>query len=373
MKRKRVLITLIPTLGEALLAKLQVIIERLRSDGYDVRLLTLYEQSEVLDPLLLRLPESPRRTTPSEWLRFWIDLRWLLWTQRMRVWAKVGAWAAFGKVMKDFRRSRDILATLDPDLVYIWNPYCCAFGILGECARQDGREVRTIEYGVLPATLLLDEGFIFDSRLFADYAAVRGRYVNAGEAVVRQLKEAGEAHLYKQASATVPPGAELRHGDIGIIVLGLSEVDAGVVPAWGEERRGAYPYHTSGVEMARAIGAASSTYKVIYKPHPNHNPMRRDVQLGRNVWVVNGDARSLLDWCHVVVANGSKMEIDAMLMEKPVINIGKGILSYAGASYQMNAWEGLDETIRQAHAREGFEQRRAALADFLGYLSVNLV
>lgn len=373
MKGKRLLITLVPTLREALLPKLRAVIDGFHADGCEVRLLTLYRQDATLDPLMLRSWGASHRLGLFTWLRVLFGFRWLLWTQRMRVWSKVGLPAAFVKVVKEFRRSGRILATADPDVVYVWNPYCCAFGILGEVARLSGRQVRTIEYGVLPDTLLLDRGFIFDSELFAGHAEVRGRHLEEGRAVLEMLQRAGAARLYAQASAHVPAGAELLPGDIGILVLGLSEVDAGVVPSWGGERRGPYPYHANGVELARAIAACSPTYKVIYKPHPNHNPLHEDVRLMDNAWVVNGDAHGLLDWCHVVVANGSKMEIDAMVAGKPVVNVGTGILSYSEASYRMSAWDQLETTILQAHQREGFEQRRIALADFLGYLSKKLI
>lgn len=373
MKGKKLLITLVPTLREALLPKLRGMIDGFHADGCEVSLLTLYRQDKALDPFMVRGWGGSHRLGLFRWLRVLLGFRWLLWTQRMRVWSRVGTWAAFMNVVKEFRRSGRILGTVDPDVVYVWNPYCCAFGMLGEYARLSGRRVRTIEYGVLPDTLLLDDGFIFDSRLFADHAGVRGRYLKEGWPVLHMLEQAGEARLYDQASAMVPAGAELLPGEIGILVLGLSEVDAGVIPAWGAERRGPYPYHANGSELAQAIAASSPAYKVIYKPHPNHNPMHKDVRLRNNAWVVNGDARSLLDWCHVVVANGSKMEIDAMVAGKPVVNVGAGILSYSEASYRMPSWDQLAPTIRQAYDREAFERRRAALADFLGYLSTKLI
>lgn len=373
MERRKILITLIPTLGGARLSKLQGIIGRLKGEGADVSLMALYKQDSALAPMMVQAEGGLRRMAVVNVLRYLFRFRWRVWTQRMRIWSKVSTMTAFFRVLKAFRQSARIMKQVDPDVVYVWNPYCCAFGILGEVARQDGREVRTIEYGVLSDTLMLDDGFIFDSRLFAGYAKEKGHYVEKGRAVMNMLQQAGEAGLYKQTSAKLPAGAELLPGDIGILVLGLSEVDAGVIPAWGAERRGAYPYHANGSELAKAIAASSPAYKIIYKPHPNHNPLHKDVRLRDNAWVVNGDARSLLEWCHVVVANGSKMEIDAMVAGKPVVNVGTGILSYSEASYRMSGWDQLDATIRQAYDREGFEQRKAALADFLGYLSTKLI
>ena len=367
------MITIVPTLGPVHIEKLERIIGALRAQGDEVDLLPYFKQDVRLEGMVLKVGHAAYPASTILRLRRLLGSRWLVWAQRMCVWSKVGPWSALVKVVAEYERAARIFGTKRYDRVYIWNPYCCAFGILGDYAERIGCEVRTIEYGVLPGTLLLDDGFLFNSALFAGYQSEKGKHLEDGERVVAMLRAEERSQLYQQVQASLPAGAEGDPGDVRILVLGLSEVDAGVIPSWGSERKGPFPYHENGVALARAIARSSPRYKVIYKPHPNHNPLPTDRRLGTNAWVVNGDARRLFSWCDVVVANGSKMEIDAMLAGKPVINVGVGILSYSDASYKLGAWRELNMVIDQAREHHQIEERQRYLMDYLGYLKKNLI
>lgn len=372
-RRGRTLITLVPTLNAQLIEKLRHVITRLEEDGREVRLLSLYPQDPVIGPYLVRPYGGRWPRGLALILRGLWSFRWRVWTERMMVWASMDRAAAMKATLVELYRSARLLAAEKPDVVYIWNPYCCAYGILGELAQAVGCKVRTIELGVLPDTLQLDDGFLHSSAVLARYARVKGGFARQGHEVMEHMRGRNDARGYAQGQAELPPKATLLPGDIGILVFGLSDVDAGVIPGWAPERRGPYPHHLNGIALSRAIASRSSHYKVIFKPHPNHNQWPKDVPLAANAWVVNGDARPLLQWCDVVVANGSKMEVEAMLADRPVVNIGKGILSFSEASYRVESWEEVDQVILSAKARANFEERRSALADLLGYLSENSV
>lgn len=371
--RGRTLITVIPTLNAPLLAKLQRVITGMEGEGQEVRLLSLYPQDPAMDRYLVRPLGGRWPRGIGIFLRGLWSFRWKVWTERMMVWASMDRAAAMKATLIELYRNARLLAAEKPDVVYVWNPYCCAFGILGELARAVGYKVRTIELGVLPDTIQLDDGFLHRSAVLARYARVKGGFARQGNEVMLQLRGRSDTRGYVQGQAKLPQQAALLPGEIGILVFGLSDVDAGVIPGWAPERRGPYPYHLNGIALAQAIASRSTRYKVIFKPHPNHNQWPKDVPLAANAWVVNGDARHLLQWCDVVVANGSKMEVEAMLADRPVVNIGKGILSFSEASYRVESWEEVDRVILAAKAREGFEERRAALADLMGYLSENSV
>lgn len=219
------------------------------------------------------------------------------------------------------------------DGLICWNPYCATFGVMADFFSNNGRIVYTFEYGPIPGGLMIDKGLIVNSenlRIFPKITFPKKILDN-------NFKEK-RTNAYKQKNPNIPEEIFKSRMD-KVLILGLSEVDSGVYPSWGNDRKLFYPFFKNGLDAAWKLSKACSNQIFIYKPHPNHNRFQRDLQITDNLWIINGDTQKLIQLADWVVGNGTKVENDALLVEKPLINLGAGFCYHSGLSHVVNSIE----------------------------------
>lgn len=229
------------------------------------------------------------------------------------------------------------------DVLFCWNPYCSEYGLQNDIFEFLGKDTFTIEYGPFKDSLIIDSGFIVNSQIFKNYREMMK---------FEELSEKWEEiNLYSQPNPNIP--LELTISDFKtVLILGLSEVDAGVYPYWAKERRLFYPYFKNGLHSAKSLSKLMPNVNFVFKPHPNHNKLSEDKRLSSNLWIINGDSFGLIDLADIVVANGTKLENEVLRRGKTLVNLGAGLCYYSGLSIVAYSAEDVKSIIDYNHVRK---------------------
>ncbi|HMO61639.1 MAG TPA: hypothetical protein PKC39_09915 [Ferruginibacter sp.] len=374
---KTVIISCIPQLNPGQEQGFIQLIGILQGKGYAVKIWncsssTALRQFEIAAPaaatgLLGRIKQALQSKAPV------IDEQ--KWTERLKHWLnKDDNFNAKGIFQKHYNEALAIFKKYQPDLFICWNPFCCQFGIAYDLAKKMQVKTAAIEFGFLPGTFTIDKkGILALSELNVPapelYRGLNTVHLQEqGKQVYQSLVQAGISRLAQQAPQLPTALQHTGAGTVNILVLANDEVDTGCIPAWHEERKWLLPFHTSTYQQALQIAALNPLYKVVFKPHPSHNRYSEDKQLTGNCFIVNGNPDTLINWADVVIASGSKMEFAALLQQKPLVNIGAGLLFDKGCSYEVKNVEAMPGIIQQASQNGCTEQQLQAWYTFLGYL-----
>lgn len=275
---------------------------------------------------------------------------------------------------KKLKESLRFLCTVQPDLLICWNPYSAAHGLLGVAAQQMGIPVGGMDWGLLPQTFIVDpKGTLASSLVFNRRIAYTNaeELLRAGNQVYTGLKDTSIS-LYAQASKPLPEVLQITNpAKTRILLIGIDELDSGAIPDTDPDRRGLLPFHESNKAAGLAFAAADSDFQVIIKPHPSHNYLKDDRQLAENCWVLNINPEELITWADVVVCSGSKMEISVLLKNKPLVNVGAGLLYNKGCTYEVHQPGELREVVQEAKHKGITDKQLRNFKTFLGYLHVH--
>jgi hypothetical protein len=298
------------------------------------------------------------------------------WLPQLKRWCRVNTKAAAAHEFHQRRKEAlKLFARLRPSLFICWNPNCVHRGIATAVARQMGIRTGAIEWGFLPGTFILDRtGTLASSEIFNRALVLdeqqRKNCLDTGAQIFEELR-AGSLSLYAQKTSALPD--ELMHpspGTIKVLLLGIDELDSGCYPPENPARRGLLPFHRSSFEQAKAIAGANPAFRVIYKPHPTHNLHATDRQETANCWVINTNPDQLIDWSDVVVCSGSKMEFSALMKQKPLVNVGAGLLYKKGCSYKADRADLVEKAIVRASQAGVTAEQINTFKIVLGYLKL---
>lgn len=270
-------------------------------------------------------------------------LKLLVWILRIKMWLNTSYAKAAVIALTKVREAKFICVNFELDKVYIWNRYCPEFGVMADVFKRYKQDFNDIEFGLCDGSLVVDQGFLGESVFF--------KSANADDASItlswEQLNIAKGTGQYTQQKPNLPDDWQNTNAK-RILVLGGSEIDAGIYPFWYRTRKLIYSYHKNGLDLANSLAEAFPRYLVVFKPHPKHNHLDTDLLLKPNLRVVNGDPSPLFKWCDVVVSNYTKLELQAFLYKKPLVNPSPGFLFYSNAVYTAPNREALKQTIELA-------------------------
>ena len=330
IKYKNTLITVIPELDNNQLIALNKIINNLLQNSNHVKVVfnNKSTQSSII-PIQL----EHKFTNSSGILKvltfvLFNPIRIITWLFRIKFKNPVFK-SSFIDLMSKVNQA--IICVSDFDCLICWNPYCSTYGVMADVFKWKRKEVYTIEYGPFPGTLIIDEGFIVNS-----YNLKKFPYFKNLNSINVEKFELKTTNLYSQNEAILPRKIE-ESKKMKILFLGLSEVDSGVYPSWGKERKLFYPYFKDGLHGALELATYFEDILFVYKPHPNHNLHSTDAELKNNLWIINGDATELINWADIVIGNGTKVENDVLIMKKPLVNFGAGFCWNSGLSNIVNS------------------------------------
>ena len=265
------------------------------------------------------------------------------------------------------RQSRQLFEAIQPAAFFGWNTLESRFGLAGDVARSLGIPVYSFERGFLPDSFRWDR---FNAAL-----PTERRLPSMEEDERRGSDLLGRIALSETRHHPVRPddgthsGIErwLRpHGrKKKILVVGVCESDLAATPD-GPEKRLMLPGFRDSLDIAATL-AASGRYAVLYKPHPLQ---RRAAwhSAPRGVYVAEGDPLRLIEAADCVVAPSTKLEGCVLLLDKPLVTIGRGFLSVETLSKP--CWR-RDEVVNAVDSAIGEHrpgQSKPALAAVLGSL-----
>nr|WP_315255316.1 hypothetical protein [uncultured Flavobacterium sp.] len=361
LKNKKVLITIIPLLSYEHNLKLQTFISDLKSNNCKISLAYKLNDIKILNQ------KKFLGVFSFNIVNIFFHINFLKWYFRFKKWSgSKNIFFVIRSLLKQIYLAVKIKSTNSFDAVFIWNPYCSAFGVFSESLKKLNVEIYSIEYGALKNTLLIDNGFVFDSKLLSSFNC-NFEYYN--ESLYKSMLNTNN-NLYKQEELILPDRF-IDSNKIKILVLGLSEVDANVYPYWSKERKSVYKFFKNGLEQAKYISNLSNNFIVIFKPHPSHNTEVIDKEVYSNLWVLNGNPIDAIKWSDIVVANGTKLEIDAIINNKPVVNITNGLLWQANASYKVSKKEDIKQILDMAYENGIRVDQLTNFKFFISYLYLN--
>jgi len=335
--------TIIPKLTEAQGVKLRDFV-RQSTDADQIVFLSPNEQifSSCRDFYSAGFPENRKIRFSSAFLVLH-PLKLLVWILRIKKWLGTSYIKAAVIVLTKIREAKSICVNFKIDKAYIWNRYCPEFGVMAEVFRHYKVDLKDVEFGLFDGSLVVDQGFLGESVFFKSANAHNAPITLSWE----QLNIAKGSGQYTQQKPNLPDdwqNTNAKH----ILVLGGSEIDAGIYPFWYRTRKLIYSYHKNGLDLANSLAEAFPRYLVVFKPHPKHNHLDTDLLLKPNLRVVNGDPSPLFKWCDVVVSNYTKLELQAFLYKKPLVNPSPGFLFYSNAVYTAPNRGALKQTIELA-------------------------
>ena len=273
----------------------------------------------------------------------------LVWILRIRKWLNTSLFTATIITLSKIREAKAICLNFSLVKVFIWNRYCPEFGVMAEVFKKHQIDFKDIEFGLLDGSLVVDRGFLGEASFFKEVKLNRAIQPLSWDQL-NVLKGAGQ---YAQKKPNIP--FSMQNSNVKrILILGGSEIDSGVYPNWYKTRKYIYPFHKNSLHLAREIAMLFPTHFVVLKPHPKHNDLALDMEIARNLRVVNGDPSALFEWCDVVVSNYTKLELQAFLYRKPLVNPGPGLLFHSNGVYTVTDKGQLRQTIELALTK-GFD------------------
>ena len=85
------------------------------------------------------------------------------------------------------------------------------------------------------------------------------------------------------------------------------------------------------------------------------------------------DFRKVIEWADIVATTGSGLEFIALAMGKPVLLLGRDILTGKDIAYEGHEPAALAGAISAAQAREGFEERTRRFYAYCGWLATEVL
>lgn len=292
------------------------------------------------------------------------------WKARLKWWANLQTATEEEIFYKErVKQAVKLFCSIKPDMFVCWNPNAAPHGIHNEVARVMGIKTGGIEWGFLPNTYILDrKGTLALSEVFNQSIAYPNNPLieTIGEEIYNELNNKSTS-MYAQAVKPLPVEAEHATGP-KVLLLGIDTLDSAAHPPEHEDRKGLLPFHLSTYDQAVAFAQADPSFTVIFKPHPSHNLHTQDVQVQKNMWVLNINPDYLIDWADVVVCTGSKMELSVLFKNKPLITVAAGLTYQKGCSYEVHSPEEIAAKVLEAKANGFTSQQKQAFKKLLGYL-----
>lgn len=272
-----------------------------------------------------------------------------------------------------------VAARVRPEASLLWGNTSPLSHILRRALDDCARPTWHIERGFYPDTLMLEcQGHAGQSDVHASFALSHAVDEAAGDAsafhALRDYVLHRAAGKYPQPAPA--PEAELRQSagvssERLVLFLGQWDTLAGLVPSDSSERRRHSPAFGSTADALAAVASAARALgecRVVLKPHPNAPLRAADVPPDVPVWH-DVNLHSAIRAADVVVGQVSTSIFDALLFDKPLVSLGRNLLSGRGVTYDCFTRDGVEATLGAALARADLPQRMARAATLMGWFA----
>ena len=231
----------------------------------------------------------------------------------------------------------EVCDAFEPDVFVSWNRYDPTFGIPFEIAKRRGIAVRDLERALVPHFLTLGLNLKETKRSFDSFHYQHGKVI---------LEQFPTANIYPQRRRALKGKQKAT-----VLVLG----------SWDEVVDRSHCCFASSSDMAKYVQDNLANWRVLYKPHPlgRRQPKLKNVTYGNPI--------DLIESADVVLTYGSKLELDVVNMQKPLVLANCGLLASSGAANTAMTAEECIEAIRGVSDWHDPTKAKKNLYGYIGY------
>lgn len=260
-----------------------------------------------------------------------------------------------------------VIDTLSPDCVMLWNQFFAFHHILEGICRERNIKCMYFEFGVLPGTYAVETlGQMGESYPAQEYKKFRQLYVSENE-----IKEAGKISAYIKAhrlNRKAQPKKDVHKildrkrisGRPVIFYAGQNDFESGLCPYTMRTEKYHSPIFRSSDEAAYYLAglARKNGWHLIYKMHPLVSQFCPVKRFPSNVTVLNNaDIHDLIAGSDLTVTILSQTGYAALCNEKPVLMMGYTQLRGKGCTYEAFCKDQIERKIKKA-LRNGYTERQ---------------
>lgn len=372
---------------EELLSKL---FQFLKSSGYKVILIGECGTTNLLDEFYCKRPHQAnsgfkkiRNLFLFYWLYYCSRFDHLKWKKRFDIWAHQYSDPKEKRRLYTnlFKSSVYTLSNISPDYFFCWNPVGCSFGPMYDLSPFFGIKRKSVESGILPRSIAFDNNGITAASELIELSIDRirmndqkGDIGELGFKLIEVLKNQ-DVNLYRQKDVNtgVRTFLDSQRDKTKILFCGCSEILNGILPYNHSDREVYLPFFSSNLDLVSNVSKSFPDACVVYKPHPAFEKKLENLTLSDNSFLLHYNPEELIKWADVVICAGTKIELSVLLLGKPLVLSGTGLLFNKGCGYEVHKKEDLKQVIQTALSQKRTAQQEDNLALYLGYLYTNFL
>ena len=236
----------------------------------------------------------------------------------------------------------DVLDTLKPSVVIMWNKFHAFNSILDHVCKQ--KEVRTLymEFGPLPGTYTLEPigqmGESAIARFHSEFMKleVDSTDLSNAESTLTYLKRTGLSRRKQPKTDLNDLIKKIDNGRPTILYAGQNDYESGLIPYTSDSCKYHSPNFKSSGDALNFLAniAKKNDWNLIYKPHPVITKYSEDSSYPENVIVMDADINQLIDICDVTTTILSQVSYVSLIRDKPVVMLGFTQLRGNGSTYE---------------------------------------
>ena len=306
--------------------------------------------------------EDRRNVQSADPYDLWLAEREIAWTRQLS-----GLDEAHAGIDSCRRVARDTLSALSPAVALFWSSGVFPVSrIWHDAATQLGIPAFCLERGLLPETWMVDAGGMQAQSDLCTHPAVSdllNRHVLTD--TLDRYRDWYRDTLPRKYGVPGDGSTSLRGrlGLSGVIVVCLGGADcAGLLPRSIPGAELTSPGYADSRAMLEALDRAAAEFpevSFVFKPHPFNAPLYPDLFFGRVRVVITADPVDLIELSDVVVCGISSLQIDAVLLRRPVVLTARSVLQGRGVAYEALRPAELSAAIEAALNRENLSQKQA--------------
>ena len=271
--------------------------------------------------------------------------------------------------------ARLLLNYLIPDILVSWNPTCLVYGPITDIAKEKNIEILYSERGLVPPGIILDPYGIYNkcklnsiTRDLLDNETTE-KTVRLGEKLLNKLSKELPTLIKSQNKRdnNLVNSSKFSANRKTILVFGISDLQGGMYPEDLSDRKAVFPYWNNYSDMIKDL-LHIDDIQVIFKPHPKYSiPVLLEEESDRLI-ISNDDPNNLIRKSDIVIANGTKLELNALLLNKPLILPGYGQFWNKGCAYEANSKSHLLKLVKSIELKL-LPKQKNYLIKYLGRLT----
>jgi hypothetical protein len=240
------------------------------------------------------------------------------------------------------------------------------FGITADVAKEFGVSVWNMEAGILPGSLRVEPE---NAAHFLGDGFVTSRSDEVvGQALLRDLS-AAHCSIHPQRIGRLDLLAMTLSRRPRVLVLGAVEAGSGMMPEGSAEKKQLLPGFSDTYAIAEHV-AADRRFTVFFKPHPFGGGML-ERRVHPRVRMLRSEPAALIAKADIVVTAAGKLEATTILLDKPLIRVGRSFLGGCPVGREIQDPAQLLPSLHEALSRFDPQSQRGSLASALGFLYRN--